>query len=87
MDLVAHVPRDLADLVPTFRANREREVVLLRDAFERRDFQRVRQLGERMFSVGNPYGFRQITTFGRLIRDACEAEDSLIIANVVTAYK
>ena len=87
MDLVAYVPPDLVDLVPPFRANRGSEVNQLRDAMERRDLERVRNIGERMFSVGNPFGFRQITTFGRQLRDACDTEDLLSIAEVVRLYK
>jgi len=87
MDMVARVPNEIADLLPSFRANREREVGLLRDALERKDFGQLQVLGERMFSIGNPYGFRQITTFGRQVREACAAQDLHAIRHVVALYR
>ena len=87
MDLIAHVPRDLADLLPTFRQNRQQEVDSLKQALATADLQQIRELGERMYAVGNPYGFRQITTFGRQIRDACEAQDVGAIVNVIGQYE
>jgi HPt (histidine-containing phosphotransfer) domain-containing protein len=87
MDWIANVPNDIADLLPAFRASRDRELAQLRDALERNDFARLQEIGERMFAVGNPYGFRQITTFGKQIRDACAAQDVLAISNAVALYR
>src|SRR5947209_3945469 len=86
MDLNAQVPADLVDLLSTYRERRRREVAELEAAVDGRDIDMVRHLGERMFAVGNPYGFRQITTFGRQIRDACSVADFDAIGNVIRQY-
>jgi len=87
MDLTAHVPQDLADLLPTFMDNRLQEVDDLKGALAKTDLERVRHLGERMYAVGNPYGFRQITTLGRQLRDACDAQNAEAMLDVIDLYE
>jgi len=86
MDLVALIPSDLADLLPAYRENRARELELLRAALKDNDLATVQQLGEQMYGVGNPYGFRQVTTFGRMIREACAIKDKAALAQVLDQY-
>lgn len=86
MDYLAHVTKDIADLIPTFLGNRKNEAAALRLAIQARDCDQIVHLGERMYAVGNPYGFRQITTFGRLIRDAMAKGDLASVRDVVKSY-
>jgi len=87
MDAVAQVPRDIADLLPTFRVNRSHELADLKQALWDNDFATLQHLGERMYALGNPYGFRQITTFGREIREACAERDLARMRIVVEQYE
>ena len=87
MDAVAQVPRDIADLLPAFRVNRSHELADLKQALWDNDFATLQHLGERMYALGNPYGFRQITTFGKQIREACAERDSARIRTVVEQYE
>lgn len=87
MDLVAQVPSDLADLVADYRQNREREVSELRAAADQGDLDMVVHLGERMYAVGRPYGFAQITVFGRQIRDACAVGNLQAVLKIVDQYR
>src|SRR5436190_2103405 len=87
MDTVALVPQDLADLIPMFLENRREELEELRSALREAHFARLQHVGERMFALGNPYGFRQITTFGRQIREACSAQDDATIGEIIEQYR
>jgi hypothetical protein len=87
MDLIANVPKDIADLVPGFLRNCQKDIDLLSAALIASDLGEVEHLGERMYAVGNPYGFRQITTFGRQLREACPAKDILTIQSVINQYR
>lgn len=87
MDAVAQVPRDIADLLPAFRVNRSHELADLKQAIWDNDFATLQHLGERMYALGNPYGFRQITTFGKQIREACAERDLARIRTVVEQYE
>ena len=87
MNLVARVPSDLADLVTDYRQNRQREVLQLRTAVNQGDLEMVVHLGERMYAVGEPYGFRQITVFGRQLREACAAGNRQVMLRVINQYR
>jgi hypothetical protein len=86
MDYLAHVTKDVADLIPTFLQNRKNEVSAILLAIEAVDLDLIVHLAERMYALGNPYGFRQITTFGRLIRDAMAEGDLATARDAVHSY-
>jgi hypothetical protein len=87
MDLVAFVPADLADLIAGYLQNRAQDIEKLKSALADGDFATLQRLGESMYALGNPYGFRQITTFGRLIREACAAHDDVSMRQVLLQYE
>ena len=50
------------------------------------DWARIQDLAERMHAVGNPYGFRQITTLGRFMRQACFEQNVQALMDLINAY-
>jgi hypothetical protein len=87
MDLTAHVPQNIIDLLSTFLPNRRAEVGQLRQALEKDDWARLQHLAERMYALGNPYGFRQITTLGRFMREACANKDRRAFQALIRDYE
>lgn len=87
MDLTALVHNDIRDLIPGFLRNRDLEVRALRQAIADEDAQRVEHLACRMYGAGNPFGFRQVTTFGKQLRQACAALDFDEAAEIVAQYE
>ena len=83
---VAKVPKDLVDLVPTFLKNRKADATALEHALEAQDMARIRELAERIYALGVPYGFRQLTTLGREIQDAAKARDVGTLRTSIKAY-
>jgi HPt (histidine-containing phosphotransfer) domain-containing protein len=86
MDLTALVPKDMLDLLSAFLPNRRADVARLRAALAADDWAQLQHLVERLYAVGNPYGFRQITTFGRLMREACAQRDETELERLIHAY-
>ena len=86
MELIACVSKDIVDLLPSFLANRQAEAARLRAALVARDWACIRDLAERMYAVGNPYGFRQITTLGRFMRQACFEQNVQALMDLINAY-
>ena len=86
MELIACVSKDIVDLLPSFMANRQAEVARLRAALVARDWSRIREVAEQMHAVGNPYGFRQITTLGRFMRQACFEQNVQALMDLINAY-
>jgi hypothetical protein len=86
MDLTALVPKDILDLLSAFLPNRRADVAKLRAALAGDDWPQLQHLAERLYALGNPYGFRQITTFGRLMREACAQRDETALEHLIHAY-
>jgi len=86
-ELIAYVHRDIIDLLSAFLPNRRAEVIQLRQALTRSDWVRLRHIAERMYALGNPYGFRHITTLGRAMREACTVRDRVAIDGLTSDYE
>jgi hypothetical protein len=82
-DHVARVPRDIADLVPEFRNNRQRELARLRECFDSKDFEAISQIAHRMIGVGAPYGFPYITEQARKLRAAASLKEAGAIRDLL----
>ena len=86
MDLTAYVPRDIVDLLSAFLPNRRADVKRLHAALANDDWAALQQLAERLYALGNPFGFRQITTFGRFMREACAQRNKFALARLIKEY-
>jgi len=80
------VAKDLADLIPVFFRNRQKEVETLRSALAAGDFDQLRQLGHRMKGVGNSYGFAKVSEIGKRVEDGARAGDKTAIDACVGEY-
>ena len=84
-DLTVKVSSDVADLIPTFMANRQAEIVEFHRLLEAQDFDAIAKLAHRMIGVGTPYGFPYITGTARVIREAANARDLAGLRELVRA--
>ena len=80
------VAKDLEDLIPTFMANRTKEIGTLSVALGAGDMEQLRQLGHRMKGVGNSYGFEQISVLGKQIEDRAKIKDLTGLQALITEY-
>ena len=80
------IARDIADLIPVFFRNRQKEVEALRSALAAGDFEQLRQLGHRMNGVGNSYGFAKVSEFGKRVEDGAAAGDKNAIDACIGEY-
>jgi HPt (histidine-containing phosphotransfer) domain-containing protein len=80
------VAKDLADLIPIFFKNRQKELESLRSALAGENFDQLRHLGHRMKGVGNSYGFAAISELGKRIEDAARNSDRNVIDACIGEY-
>jgi HPt (histidine-containing phosphotransfer) domain-containing protein len=80
------VPKDLADLIPVFFKNRQKEVETLRAALAAKDFEQLRQVGHRMKGVGNSYGFAKVSEIGKRVEDGARGADAASIDACIGEY-
>ncbi len=80
------VAKDLADLIPVFFRNRQKEIETLRTALAAGDFDQLRQLGHRMKGVGDSYGFAKVSEIGRRVEESARTTDKAGIETCIGEY-
>jgi len=70
--IIVHVDNDLADLIPGYLTNREKDVTTIQNALVKKDWETVRILGHSMKGSGGGYGFETITDIGMLMEKAAK---------------
>jgi HPt (histidine-containing phosphotransfer) domain-containing protein len=80
------VAKDLADLIPVFFKNRQKELESLRGALAGADFEQLRHLGHRMKGVGTSYGFTTVSEIGKRIEDGARGSDRTAIEACIGEY-
>lgn len=73
--VIVRIDRDLEDIVPTFLANRRKDLHTLRHALTSADFSAIQMLGHRMKGDGGGYGFDRISEIGGAMESAAIQKD------------
>ncbi len=84
--ITVSVEKDLEDLIPTYMANRTKEVATLRTLLADGDFKQLDSVGHRMKGVGEPYGFYKVTVLGKLIQDGAKTGYRRSLEKCVNEY-
>ena len=84
--VIVTVAKDLADLIPVFFKNRQKELETLRTALSAADYEQLRQLGHRMKGVGNSYGFAKVSEIGKRVEDGARSADQAGIGACIDEY-
>lgn len=83
---IVTVAKDLADLIPAFFKNRQKELETLRAALSAADYKQLRQLGHRMKGVGTSYGFAQISEIGKRVEEGATSGDNTALDACIGEY-
>mgnify|MGYP001217586339 CR=1 FL=1 len=78
---------DLADLMPKFLANRQRDLLQIEEAIDRADNAALRIIGHNMKGVGGGYGFIEITEMGKRLEAAAKTGDQALLRKQLNEYK
>ena len=78
--LTVHVESDFEALLPKFMTNRKNEVVTMRAALGREDFEAIRTIAHGMKGAGGSYGFDRVTAMAATIERAAKAGSAAPIA-------
>lgn len=69
------VDPDIQDLIPGYLENREKDLVVFRQALDKDDFEAIAALGHSMKGSGGGYGFNDLSIIGRAIENAAKNRD------------
>jgi HPt (histidine-containing phosphotransfer) domain-containing protein len=74
--IVIHIDPEIADLIPGFLENRQKDIKSIEEALTKDDFETIRFLGHSMKGAGGSYGFDAITDIGRSLEQAAIVQDA-----------
>jgi HPt (histidine-containing phosphotransfer) domain-containing protein len=74
---------DLEDLIPSFVQNRRNELVEIRSALSKKDFEAIRRTAHTWKGICRPYGFVHLETLSRSLEGAGEREDASELKGIV----
>ncbi len=83
--ITVYIDPDLEDIIPTFLANRQKDLQTLRTAMTEKDFETIRILGHRMRGDGGGYGFNAISDIGGVMELAAGRRDEPAIQRQTAA--
>lgn len=78
------IDQELEDIVPGYLKNRQKDLALLPQALEAKDFSTILTLGHRMKGSGSGYGFNEITDIGKNMEEAAKGSDVERVASLIT---
>lgn len=70
------IDEDLMDLIPGFLENRDKDIIAMREAIEKNDYESIRIIGHSMKGFGSGYGFDYISEVGYEIEKSAKAQIS-----------
>jgi len=81
--IIVRVDKDLAEIIPVFLENRQKDCKSIQEALEKGDYETIRILGHSMKGVGGGYGFDAVTDLGASIEQAAKNKDAAEINNLI----
>ena len=85
--ITVYIDPDLEDIIPTFLANRQKDLQTLRTAMTGKDFETIRILGHRMRGDGGGYGVNAISDIGGIMELAAGRRDEPAIQRQTAALE
>jgi HPt (histidine-containing phosphotransfer) domain-containing protein len=73
--IVVKIDPEIADLIPGFLSNREKDIETMESCLEEGNFEQIERLGHSMKGSGAGYGFDGISGIGSFIEIAGKEED------------
>jgi HPt (histidine-containing phosphotransfer) domain-containing protein len=68
--IVVKIDPEIADLIPGFLSNREKDIETMKSCLEEGNFEQIERLGHSMKGSGAGYGFDGISEIGKSIETA-----------------
>jgi PAS domain S-box-containing protein len=82
--IVVTVDKELEDIIPEFLDNRIKDIGLITEALEKRDYVTISRLGHTLKGIGGGYGFPFISELGVRLEQTAKNTDDRSITQLVT---
>jgi HPt (histidine-containing phosphotransfer) domain-containing protein len=75
--IIVHIDPEIADLVPDFLENRNKDIKTIGEALRQGDFETIKIIGHNMKGSGGSYGFEAISDIGKSLEQTAIAQDTV----------
>lgn len=83
--VVLEISGEFETLMPDFLAHRRQDVLRMRDALARQEFDLIRQIGHGIKGAGGSYGLDDISAYGRLLEEAAVEKNGTNLYETIEA--
>lgn len=81
--IIIHADPEIANLIPGYIENRRKDILKMREAHDKGDYEAIDYLGHSMRGSGEGYGFKEISIIGFALEQAAGVSDSeAILRNI-----
>ncbi len=74
--IVVRVDPDIADLIPGFLENRQKDIKTIEETLQKGDYDILQRMGHTLKGTGGGYGFDEITDIGLRIENAAKEKNA-----------
>lgn len=82
MTWVVRPDPDLEDLIPSFMNNRRNDVIEIRQALGRSDYEHIQRTAHTLKGICRPYGFGQLEMLSKELEVAAQSEDTQKVGQI-----
>ncbi len=72
---VVEIDKEIADIVPGFLANRNKELITLKEAISKNNFAELRNIGHKISGNAGSYGFDELGAIGAKLENSAIKKD------------
>lgn len=81
------VDKDLEELIPDYLANRTKELVTLKEAFEHSNFSFIQTTGHKLRGSAGSYGFSDLSEIGKELEEKSKILDGTSVRHALNQYQ
>lgn len=81
------VDSELMNLIPEFLENRQKDLSIIEEAFEKKDYETLKMIANNLKGSGGSYGFEAITEFGNAIEHAINEDNVDALKMLIRNYR
>jgi len=83
--IAARIPAELLDIAPAYLESRKRDLLTLKDALTRKDFDFIAKLSHKTKGTAGGYGFAGLSVIAKSLEMAAKTENSTEAATALNA--
>lgn len=74
--IIIHADPEIANLIPGYIENRRKDIIRMREALDKGDYETINFIGHSMRGSGEGYGFSAISVIGTVLEQAAKQNNT-----------